>query len=128
MRQLYWSVGLRSKLLPNQPEMTDQELADRAEDERSALLAELSTEQWLAVRRARAESSLLDAAESDPRVFGVVLARIMERFGRAGDAAKCPQQLDLLDDFLPLPPPDPELSGGICPLCHLVVGVSGVCH
>lgn len=128
LRQLYWSVGLRSKLLPNQPEMTDQELADRAEDERSALLAELSTEQWLAVRRARAESSLLDAAESDPRVFGVVLARIMERFGRAGGAAKCPQQLDLLDDFLPLPPPDPELSGGICPLCHLVVGVSGVCH
>ena len=78
-RQLHWSVGLRAKLLPEQVELSDQQIVERPEDERAILLAELSTEQWRSIRRARAEASVLDAAESGKPVLEVVLSHIARR-------------------------------------------------
>ena len=83
-RQLHWSVGLRAKLLPEQVELSDQQIVERPEDERAILLAELSTEQWRSIRRARAEASVLDAAESGKPVLEVVLSHIARR--QSGDA------------------------------------------
>ena len=56
----------------------------RPEDERAVLLAELSTEQWRSIRRARAEASVLDAAEAGKPVLEVVLSHIVRR--QSGDA------------------------------------------
>ena len=83
-RQLHWSVGLRAKLLPDQVELSDQQIVERPEDERAVLLAELSTEQWRSIRRARAEASVLDAAEAGKPVLEVVLSHIVRR--QSGDA------------------------------------------
>jgi hypothetical protein len=63
-RQLHWSVGLRAKLLPDQVDMTDQEIVERPEDERAILLAGLSTAQWAAIRKAHAQATVLEAAEA----------------------------------------------------------------
>jgi hypothetical protein len=38
-RQLHWSVGLRAKLLPEQVELSDQQIVERPDDERAVLLA-----------------------------------------------------------------------------------------
>ena len=83
-RQLHWSVGLRAKLLPDQVELSDQQIVERPEDERAVLLAELSTEQWRSIRRAKAEASVLDAAEAGKPVLEVVLSHIVRR--QSGDA------------------------------------------
>ena len=83
-RQLHWSVGLRAKLLPEQVELSDQQIVERPEDERAVLLAELSTEQWRSIRRAKAEASVLDAAEAGKPVLEVVLSHIVRR--QSGDA------------------------------------------
>jgi hypothetical protein len=64
-RQLYWSNGLRKRLDIAQ-EVTDEELAERTEDERAAVLATLSTKQWKLIRAAKAQSTLLDIAEKRP--------------------------------------------------------------
>ena len=72
-RQLHWSVGLRAKLLPEQVELSDQQIVERPDDERADLLAELSTDDWKAVRVAKMQAALLDAAEADPRCVHVVL-------------------------------------------------------
>lgn len=82
--QLLWSKGLRAKLLPEHVELSDQQIVERPEDERAVLLAELSTEQWRSIRRARAEASVLDAAESGKPVLEVVLSHIVRR--QSGDA------------------------------------------
>ena len=78
-RQLHWSVGLRAKLLPDQVELSDQELVDLPEDERASLLSSITADQWRAIRRARAQASILDAAESDPRLIQVLIDQIMLR-------------------------------------------------
>ena len=122
-RQLHWSVGLRAKLLPEQVELSDQQIVERPEDERAVLLAELSTEQWRSIRRARAEASVLDAAESGKPVLEVVLSHIARRqSGGAvwdarderthGGTALPPDVLDApldvrLADIFRHPPPDP---------------------
>ena len=62
-------------------ELSDQELVDRPDDERAALLSEISTAQWKAIRNARAQASILDAAESDPRLISVLIDRIMAKAG-----------------------------------------------
>ena len=71
--QLLWSKGLRAKLLPEQVELSDQQIVERPDDERADLLAELSTDDWKAVRVAKMQAALLDAAEADPRCVHVVL-------------------------------------------------------
>ena len=114
-RQLHWSVGLRAKLLPDQVELSDQELVDRPDDERAALLSEISTAQWKAIRNARAQASILDAAESDPRLISVLIDRIMSVSGGCseGDAAGAPAEHDRYRYFTGLhpdtPPPTPAL-------------------
>ena len=70
---MHWSVGLRAKLLPEQVELSDQQIVERPDDERAVLLAELSTDDWKAVRVAKMQAALLDAAESDPRLISVVI-------------------------------------------------------
>jgi len=112
-RQLHWSVGLRAKLLPDQVELSDQDLVDRPDDERAALLSEISTAQWKAIRNARAQASILDAAESDPRLISVLIDRIMSVSGGCseGDAAGAPAEHDRYRYFTGLhpdtPPPTP---------------------
>jgi len=63
-RQLYWSNGLKKRLSVR--DMTDEEIANRPEDTPSILLAQLSDEQWAAIRRLHFESAVLDLAEADP--------------------------------------------------------------
>lgn len=122
-RQLHWSVGLRAILLPEAVELSDQQIVERPEDERAVLLAELSTEQWRSIRRARAEASVLDAAEAGKPVLEVVLSHIVRR--QSGDAVRDARDerthggaalpLDVLDapldvrlaDIFRHPPPDP---------------------
>lgn len=74
-RQLYWSRGLRASLGLDQ-EITDQALVDRPDDEKSLWLAELSTKDWKAIRRANAESAVLDAAESSQEELTAVLGQV----------------------------------------------------
>lgn len=77
-RQLHWSVKLRDKLDVGQ-EVSDEALVELAEDERATLIGELTVEQWRAVRRAKAEAALLDAAESHPDAFYGLLAHLVDR-------------------------------------------------
>jgi hypothetical protein len=112
-RQLHWSVGLRAKLLPEQVELSDQQIVERPDDERADLLAELSTDDWKAVRVAKMQAALLDAAEADPRCVHVVLEqakRIAVRcatgmpagaHGRALTAISDPDLLPIVEPLLP---------------------------
>lgn len=109
-RQLHWSVGLRAKLLPEQVELSDQELVDRPDDERAALLSDITTAQWKAIRNARAQASVLDAAESDPRLISVLIDRIMSRagIGSACGAAGTQAEHDGPEHFTGLHPDTPQ--------------------
>jgi hypothetical protein len=49
--------------LPEQVELSDQDLVDRPDDERAILLAELSTDDWKAIRRVHGQAAVLEAAE-----------------------------------------------------------------
>lgn len=63
-RQLSWSKGLRKKLLGTEAEATDQELAERVEDE-ATLLGTLTLDQWrrvLAAPRKDTRGLLLEVA------------------------------------------------------------------
>lgn len=64
-RQLYWSNGLRKKLELSQ-EVSDEILADQPDDERATLIAELTVQDWRIIRKNKAESAILDAAEGGP--------------------------------------------------------------
>lgn len=61
-RQLHWSVGLRAKL-ELAKELTDEQLAEKKDDENSMSLAIVTPEQWKVVRRLKVSSLLLDIAE-----------------------------------------------------------------
>ncbi len=63
-RQLYWSNGFK-KLL-SVAEFSDDEIANRPEDEPALLLAQISDMQWKAIYRRKLESTILDLAESSP--------------------------------------------------------------
>lgn len=78
-RQLHWSVGLRQKLAMA-PEISDQQLAEHVTDERSIHLANISLEQWKAIRKAKAEPHILTAAESLPPGASVILAQIINGY------------------------------------------------
>ena len=54
-------------------ELTDEELAAKAEDERASVLATLSPEQWRAIRRRGQEAHLLTVAESAPSLLAAVI-------------------------------------------------------
>ena len=60
-RQLYWSNGLK-KLL-SVAELSDEEISNKPDDERSLLLATITDEQWSFIYRRRMESAVLDLAE-----------------------------------------------------------------
>lgn len=75
-RQLYWSNGLRAKLALA-PEMTDEQVAEKITDERSIHLADISMEQWKAIRKAKAEPHILTSAESLPEGAGSLLSEII---------------------------------------------------
>jgi hypothetical protein len=65
-RQLSWSKGLRKKLLDQDREVTDQELAEQIQEE-ATLLGTLTLEQWrrvLAARRKDTRGLLLEVAAS----------------------------------------------------------------
>ncbi|MBM7457293.1 hypothetical protein HNR62_003205, partial [Oceanisphaera litoralis] len=80
-RQLYWSNGLRKRLELGQ-EVSDEILAERPDDERAYLVGTLSVEDWRAVRRCRAESAVLDAAEGGPESMAAVLDQITDLASR----------------------------------------------
>lgn len=71
-RQLYWSNGLR-KLLQVSQELTDEELANKAEDEQAVSLATLTSVQWKAIRRFRQEAHILTVAESNPVMLEIAI-------------------------------------------------------
>ena len=71
-RQLYWSNGLR-KLLQMSKELTDEELANKAEDEQASVLATLTSVQWKAIRRFRQEAHILTVAESNPVMLEIAI-------------------------------------------------------
>lgn len=78
-RQLYWSNGLRAKFALA-PEMTDEQLAEKITDETSTHLADVSMEQWKAIRKAKAEPHILTAAESLPEGSHKILAEIINGY------------------------------------------------
>jgi hypothetical protein len=78
-RQLYWSNGLRAKLALA-PELTDKQLAEKITDERSVHLANVSMEEWKAIRKAKAEPHILTAAESLPSCSGSILSEIISGY------------------------------------------------
>jgi hypothetical protein len=70
-RQLHWSTGLR-KLLELAPELTDEEMA-ATQEESASVLATLSLDQWRGIAHARAQSHVLDVAETRPESLQDVL-------------------------------------------------------
>lgn len=77
-RQLYWSNGLRN-LLQISKELTDEELAGRAEDEQAVALATLTSPQWKAIRRFRQEAHILTVAEANPELLSVAIHWLVVR-------------------------------------------------
>ena len=63
-RQLHWSCGLK-KLL-SIAELSDDEIANKPEDERALLLAQISDDQGRVIYRRHLESTVLDLAEVSP--------------------------------------------------------------
>ena len=63
-RQLYWSNGLKKLLSVS--ELSDEEIANKPEDERSLLLATITDEQWRIIYRRHLETAILDLAEVSP--------------------------------------------------------------
>ena len=75
-RQLYWSNGLRD-LLGLSRELTDEELAAKAEDERASVLATITVAQWRAIRRFHQEAHLLTVAEDAPALLATTIERLV---------------------------------------------------
>ena len=77
-RQLYWSNGLRD-LLGLSRELTDEELAAKAEDEQATVLATITIGQWRAIRRFHQEAHLLTVAEDAPTLLATTIERLVFR-------------------------------------------------
>jgi hypothetical protein len=75
-RQLYWSNGLRD-LLGLSRELTDEELAAKAEDEQATVLATITVAQWRAIRRFHQEAHLLTVAEDAPALLATTIERLV---------------------------------------------------
>lgn len=67
-RQLHWSCGLRD-LLQLEAEASDQELAERDQDNTGYSMAWLTFKQWQAITRKRLQAATLTAAESGPEAL-----------------------------------------------------------
>lgn len=74
-RQLYWSNGLRA-LLSMSKETTDEELAQKPDDERAHLLASITVEQWKAIRKAKQEANLISVAELNPSAVSLFIQNL----------------------------------------------------
>lgn len=90
-RQLYWSNGLRAKLAMA-PEMTDEQVAEKITDEVSVHLATLTTEQWRSIRKAKAESKILDVAEFNDRLLMVVVDVYCQKYPTADSVGRDPRE------------------------------------
>jgi hypothetical protein len=77
-RQLYWSNGLRD-LLGLSRELTDEEVAAKAEDEQATVLATITVGQWRAIRRFHQEAHLLTVAEDAPTLLATTIERLVFR-------------------------------------------------
>ena len=114
-RQLHWSVGLRAKLLPEQVELSDQQIVERPDDERAILLAELSTDDWKAIRRVHGQAAVLEAAERGKDELAAVLYSLTA--SRTGSPSGCGP-----DASVPMPQARGRGDGGersFCPVCFL---------
>jgi hypothetical protein len=60
-------------------ELTDEELAGRAEDEQAVALATLTSPQWKAIRRFRQEAHILTVAEANPELLSVAIHWLVVR-------------------------------------------------
>lgn len=74
-RQLHWSVGLK-KLLAI-ADLSDDEIANKPDDERSLLQASITDEQWRLIYRRGFESAVLDLAEVSVDVLLRFLASLV---------------------------------------------------
>jgi hypothetical protein len=112
-RQLHWSVGLRAKLLPEQVELSDQQIVERPDDERAVLLAELSSDDWKAIRRVHGQAAVLEAAERGKDELASVLYTLTaSRTGSPSDAGP--------DASAPMPQARGRGAGALrsfCPVC-----------
>lgn len=90
-RQLYWSNGLRSKLALA-PEVTDEQVAEKITDEVSVHLATITPEQWRSIRRAKAESKILDVAEHNQLLVMVVVQSYCQKYPAADSDGEGPAQ------------------------------------
>lgn len=90
-RQLYWSNGLRTKLALA-PEMTDEQVADKITDEVSVHLATLTDEQWRSIRKAKAESKILDVAEFNDGLLMAVVDVYCKKYPTADSEGDDPRQ------------------------------------
>lgn len=79
-RQLFWSVGLRKRLLPQNIELSDKELVDQEQDVTSDLMSGITDSQWKVIRRYRKEADLLNASEIGDRQQGAVSLKILLDF------------------------------------------------
>lgn len=64
-RQLFWSVGLRKRLLPQNVELTDKELVDQEQDVTSDVLSGVTDSEWSQIYFYRKQPDVLNIAESD---------------------------------------------------------------
>lgn len=90
-RQLHWSVGLRAKLALA-PEMTDEQVAEKITDEVSVHLATITTEQWRSIRRAKAESKILDVAEHNQLLVMAVVETYHQKYEARDSDGEGPAQ------------------------------------
>lgn len=75
-RQLHWSVGLK-KLL-SIADLSDDEIANKPEDEQALLLASITDEQWRIIFKRKQESAVLDLAELSPDSLRLFLEQLSE--------------------------------------------------
>lgn len=75
-RQLYWSNGLK-KLLAI-AELSDEEIANKPEEEPALLLATITDEQWRIIFRRHLESTILDLAEVSPDAMRLFIQGLKE--------------------------------------------------
>jgi hypothetical protein len=75
-RQLYWSNGLK-KLL-SVADLSDEEIANKPEDEPALLLASITDAQWKVIYRRKLESTVLDLAETSVDAMRLFLLSLGE--------------------------------------------------
>lgn len=78
-RQLYWSNGLRS-LLELSSELSDEELASKEDDQESILLAQLTFEEWKAVRHFKQEAQVLNVAEISQESLKFFILNLLDSY------------------------------------------------